>query len=433
VLSTGRGLDSPGLSWGAIGRVGCVQMAIGSVIAMTTSTLNRIMVVELALPAVLPGMLVGLYYAIQLSRPYWGYQSDAGRRRTPWIIGGMAVLATGGVVATLGTVLADTRLLGGLLLATLGFVLIGAGAGASATSLLAFLAAGTRPARRAAAATITWLMMIAGIATTATLMGQLIDPYSHGRLVRIVAAVSALAFGVAVVAMAGLERSVAPPDGPGEAKPPFRVVLGQIWSEPRSRRFAIFVFLSMTAYSMQELILEPYAGHVFGFSPGRSTSMSGLQHGAVLLGVVAVGGLSTGFGVGSFRFWTSAGCFGSAAALGAIALAGSVGSGASLLPPVFCLGFANGVFAVAAIGAMMQLASADGPGREGARMGLWGGAQAIAAGVGGFLGAAGADVLRLVFDRLGTAYGAVFLIEAALFVIAALIALSAIERPGHGV
>jgi MFS transporter, BCD family, chlorophyll transporter len=422
---------APGLSWSAVVRVGCVQMAIGSVIAMTTSTLNRIMVVELALAAVVPGLLVGLYYAIQASRPYWGYRSDAGRRRTPWIVGGMAVLAAGGLVATLGTVLADTRLLAGLALASAGFALIGAGAGAAATSLLAFLATGTEPARRAAAATITWLMMIAGIAATATIVGQLIDPYSHGRLIRIVAVVCVLAFGVAVAAMSGLERTAAAHGGSGQEKVPFRTALAGIWSERRSRRFALFVFLSMLAYSMQELILEPYAGHVFGFTPGGSTTMAGLQNGAVLLGVVAVGGLATGLGLGSLRFWTSAGCFGSAVALGAIALAGATGSGSVLLPPVFCLGFANGVFAVAAIGSMMQLAGADGEGREGARMGLWGGAQAIAAGAGGLLGAAGADVMRLVFERLHLAYGAVFLIEAALFVVAALLALTAIERPGQ--
>lgn len=423
------GSGAAGLGWGGVVRLGCVQAAIGSVIAMTTSTLNRIMVVELALPAVVPGVLVGLYYAIQLTRPYWGHQSDTGRRRTPWIIGGMGLLSLGGLAATLGTVLAGGAALAGLALAALGFCLIGVGAGAAATSLLALLASATRPERRAAAATITWLMMIAGIASTATLVGQIIDPYSHARLVWIVSAVCALAFVAAAIAMTGLERAGLSAGAEDRAKIPFRTALAEIWAEPHSRRFAVFVFLSMFAYSMQELILEPYAGHVFGFSPGSSTTMAGMQNGAVLLGVIAVGGLSTGLGLGSLRFWTSAGCFGSAAALGAIALAGAVGTGPALLPPVFLLGLANGIFAVAAIGSMMQLAGADGPGREGARMGLWGGAQAIAAGGGGLLGAAGADTMRLVFDRLHMAYGTVFAIEAGLFVVAALLALSAID-PG---
>ena len=71
------------LGWFGIVRLGLVQMAIGSVIVLTTSTLNRVMAVELALPAALPGLLVGLHYAVQLSRPEWGRRSDAGGRRTP--------------------------------------------------------------------------------------------------------------------------------------------------------------------------------------------------------------------------------------------------------------------------------------------------------------------------------------------------------------
>ena len=76
-----------------------MQAALGSVVVLTTSTLNRVMVVELALPALLPGALVALHYAVQVLRPQFGYGSDMGGRRTPWIVGGMAALAFGGVAA----------------------------------------------------------------------------------------------------------------------------------------------------------------------------------------------------------------------------------------------------------------------------------------------------------------------------------------------
>ena len=68
---------------------------LGAVVVLTTSTLNRVMVVELALPAMLPGLLVALHYAVQTSRPRMGFGSDIGGRRTPWIVGGMVVLAPG--------------------------------------------------------------------------------------------------------------------------------------------------------------------------------------------------------------------------------------------------------------------------------------------------------------------------------------------------
>ena len=79
------------LSWLAIVRLGLVQSALGAIVVLTTSTLNRVMVVELAMPAMLPGILVGWHYAIQLLRPRWGFGSDRSGRRTPWIIAGMAV------------------------------------------------------------------------------------------------------------------------------------------------------------------------------------------------------------------------------------------------------------------------------------------------------------------------------------------------------
>ena len=75
------------LSWSQIFRLGLVQMALGAIVVLTTSTLNRLMVVEFSLPALLPGALVGLHYGIQLSRPRWGFRSDVGGNRTRWIIG----------------------------------------------------------------------------------------------------------------------------------------------------------------------------------------------------------------------------------------------------------------------------------------------------------------------------------------------------------
>ena len=74
------------LSWLSIVRLGLVQLALGAIVVLTTSTLNRLMVVELALPATLPGFLVALHYGIQITRPTWGFRSDTLGNRTPWII-----------------------------------------------------------------------------------------------------------------------------------------------------------------------------------------------------------------------------------------------------------------------------------------------------------------------------------------------------------
>lgn len=414
------------LSWVSILRLGLAQMSLGAIIVLMTSTLNRVMVVELALPALVPGLLVGLHYAMQLSRPGWGHWSDLSRRRTPWIIGGMTVLALGGFLAALGVAIGASMPVPGLLLSVLAYALIGAGAGASGTSVLAFLAASTAPRRRAAAATIIWLMMIFGIAATAGIVGALLDPYSPARLLTIVACVAVGAVVLTALAVLGLEKGGTVPAV--AVRQPLREGIAEIWAEPKARRFTQFVFLSMTAYFMQELILEPYAGLVFGFTPGQSTSLSGAQNGGVFLGMLAVGIAATGLGIGSLRAWVVGGCAGSAATLLGIGLIGLLQVNL-ILPLTILLGFCNGVFAVAAIGAMMALAGQGRTDREGTRMGLWGAAQAIAAGIGGLVGAVAVDALRLVLAT-DIAFASVFAAEAVLFLVAAGLALRVID-PGR--
>ncbi len=415
------------LSWVSIFRLGLVQMCLGAVIVLTTSTLNRLMVVELALPALLPGFLVALHYGIQITRPNWGYRSDTSGNRTRWIIGGMTILSAGAFLAALSIPVLEARFALGLTLSILAYAMIGLGAGASGTSLLALLATATAPRRRAAAATITWLMMILGIAVTAGTVGANLDPYSHALLMRIVGIVTMGAVILTALAIWRVETGLDAQPEPD--KMPFMDGLREIWAEPKARMFTLFVFLSMTAYFMQELILEPYAGLVFAFTPGQSTSLSGAQHGGVFLGMLIVGIAATGLRLGSLRSWVVAGCLGSAVSLAALTFLGQIGPGAPLVPAVVALGFFNGMFAVAAIGSMMALAGEGRHAREGTRMGLWGAAQAIAAGFGGLLGAASVDALRALLGDDAAAFGSVFLAEATLFLAAAFMAARIME--GH--
>ncbi|MEQ5871658.1 BCD family MFS transporter [Sagittula sp. NFXS13] len=414
------------LGWFSIVRLGLVQMALGAIVVLTTSTLNRLMVVEMALPAVLPGLLVALHYVIQITRPNWGFLSDTGGQRTRWIIGGMGILALGGFGAAIGVVLFAENWSAGLAVSIVSYALIGLGVGASGTSLLALLATATEPRRRAAAATITWLMMIFGIAVTAGTVGAFLDPYSPALLLRIVGVVTVGACVLTTLAVWGIESRLGAP-APVADPPRFIDGLREIWAERAARNFTIFVGLSMTAYFMQELILEPYAGLVFGLTPGQSTQLSGAQNGGVFLGMLTVGIAATGLSLGSLRTWVVAGCLGSAVSLCAITLIGNLALGVALLPAVIGLGVFNGMFAVAAIGSMMALAGEGRTAREGTRMGLWGAAQAIAAGFGGLLGAAAVDMLRTGLPDT-TAFGAVFLAEAALFLFAALLALRVIAH-----
>jgi len=422
--------------WLCIVRLGLIQAALGSVVVLVTSTLNRVMVVEYALPAVLPGALVALHYAVQMMRPRFGHGSDVGARRTPWIIAGMALLAVGGILCAAATVLLSVAPGLGILLAILAYALVGLGVGAAGTSLLVLLAAQVDARQRAAAATIMWVLMVAGFAVTASTTGHFLDPFSAERLLIVTACVALAAFLLAVFAVWRVEVPAAPigrvPGAPARpsarvgahsgstASAPFRRALAEVWLEPQSRRFTLFVFVSMVAYSAQELILEPFVGLIFHYSIGQSARLSGLQHGAVFAGMVSVGILCSGRRrFGSLRAWTVGGCLASALALLSLGGADLVGPRWPLPASVFALGVANGIFAVAAIGSMMELGGVGHPGRTGVRMGLWGAAQAVGFACGGLFSTSIVDVARYATGSAGVAFGFVFGAEAALFLIAA--------------
>ena len=424
-------LNAAVFGWFQIIRLGLIQACLGAVVVVTTSTLNRIMVVELALPALLPGFLVAWHYAVQMVRPRMGFGSDKGRRSTPWMMGGMLVLGVGGVMAAWATVWMATQPFYGALLAWLSFSLIGLGVSACGTSLLALMAKRVPDERRAPAATTVWLMMIVGFAVTAGVVGKLIDPYSPQVLLHVSAGLSLLTACITALCLWGLENdggsvstSAASDSTERLQKQNFKEAFQEVWAEPAARTFTVFVFMSMLAYSAQDLILEPFAGAVHGFTPGQTTQLSGWHHMGVLIGMLAVAGAGSRWvagRLGSVQAWMVGGCL-----VSALATLGLVSSAVSVDWPlkanVVFLGVANGAFSIAAIATMMRLAGEGGPGREGTRMGLWGAAQAAAFGLGGLLGTAASDLAHAVLGEQRTAYAAVFGMQALMFAVSAAVA-----------
>ena len=425
--------ESTYLTWPQIARLGLVQASLGSIVVLTTSLLNRVMVVELALPAILPGALVAIHYFIQLIRPRMGFGSDQTRRASPWIRGGILVLATGGVLAAASTILLSSSVGLGIALATVAFLMIGIGVSSSGTALLVLLAKRVEPKKKAAAATCVWLMMIFGFAFTASVSGKFLTPFSFERLLMVSSTVSVIAVVVTFLAIWGMEsplvktqQSSSNIDEPESSSSPmkvsFREAFAEVWRESRVRSFTWFVFVSMLAYSSQDLILEPFAAVAFGFSPAETTTLSGLQNGGVLIGMLFLAFITSkakSQTLTSLSTWTIGGCLASALAMLGLVLSGPIDNVIFFKASVFLLGIFNGAFSIAAIGSMMQFASVGSAQREGVRMGIWGASQAMAFGLGGIIGTGLSDIARIVLGDPASAYAFVFFLEGVLFVVAA--------------
>ncbi|MEM7074677.1 MAG: PucC family protein [Pseudomonadota bacterium] len=396
--------------WAGLARLCLTNAAIGGLSALPVNLFNRLMTVELALPALLPGLLVALHYAVQVSRPYYGYRSDARGGRTPFILGGIAAVGLGLVM----TAFAIAYMTGPAALAVwiAAYALIGFGIGAAGTSFLALLATAAPDQRKGAAATLAWLMLIAGAIAASVGTGFALKPYSPDRLLPVVAVVAVIALMLAFVSTWRVERRLGAVPAPSVSA--LWPALQATWADPAARAFTGFVMLSIMAFYLSELILEPFAGHVHGLSPDASTRLSGGKDGAALLGMLAAGGAST-LGFGSLRGWAVAGCV-----ISAVGLLG-LGAGMPLVPFTVCLGFGNGLFVVGAIGSMMRIAAQD-RGATGTRMGVFGAAQALAAGVAGLIATGTLDLARTALPD-AAAYATVFTLEAVLFLAAALVAL----------
>ncbi len=406
------------LGWLGIIRLGLVQMSLGGIVVLATSPFNRVVVKELGLPATLFGVLIGLHYAAEMLRPRWGYGSDKGGRRTPWVIGGMAVLALSVISAAASIAVMSTNTALGVAAAVLSYVGVGVGAGAAGTSLIVLIAKLTSPARKPTAAALVWTMMIAGTAISAITYGALIDPFSMHRMILVSSAISAFCLALSVIAIWGIEKGAA--SSPVELEKraaSFLEAVRDVWSEPQARRMTVFIFVSMLAFSAQEVLLEPFAATSYKWTPGETGALFGLHRAGIVLGMAlgaVIGSLGRKSAMTS-RFWVAGGCLASALGLFTLALVGFSGVAGILKGVVFSLGVANGVYAVAAIGTMISLANAGTGAREGTRLGLWGAAQGTAFGLGAVAGPVAVDLARISMGLGAGAYALLFLVQGFLF------------------
>ena len=436
------------MNWFSILRLGLVQLCIGSSVVIPLSTLNRLMKVELALPATIAGFLIALHYAVQLTRVNWGYLSDKTQNRSQWIIFGMLILGIGGVLASASIPLIESNFAYGIMLALFSYTLIGFGVGAAGTPLLALLASYSSKSQKGFAASITFLMMILGLAITGITAGIILDPYSHQKLIKITTSLAIITNILSYLSLKNLEKTLrnnadARIPNANNYNEPFLEGIKKVWMEREARLFTIFIFISMGAFSMQDPILEPFAGEVFGFAVGESTKLDGFHKIGTLIGIILIilclSKFRIGFAslsivknerLGSEKFWLITGCIFSAFSLFMISLLGLTYRDPGILNSVvFLFGISNGVFTAGILGTMLHLASRGSDGNNtGTRMGIWGAAQAYATMIAVFFSTVLVDILGLMMNSLPSVYGIVFLTAASFFIAAAFLGSLIIKK-----
>ncbi len=397
------------------------------------------MKVELALPATIAGFLIALHYAVQLTRVNWGHLSDKSQNRSQWIVLGMLILGIGGILASASIPLIENRFSYGIILALLSYSLIGFGVGAAGTPLLALLATYSSKSQKGFAASITFLMMILGLAITGITVGTILDPYSHQKLLKITSSLAIITIIISFLSLRNLERSLQNSTHaltPNTINSDVSILEGikKVWMEREARLFTIFIFISMGAFSMQDPILEPFAGEVFGFTVGESTKLDGFHKIGTLIGIISIvlclSKFRIGFGslsivknerLGSEKLWLITGCLFSALSLFIISLLALTFTEPNLLNSVvFIFGISNGVFTAGVLGTMLHLASrGSSDNKEGTRMGIWGAAQAYATMIAVFFSTLLVDILGLIMTSLPSVYGIVFLTAASFFIASA--------------
>jgi BCD family chlorophyll transporter-like MFS transporter len=377
---------------------------------LTLGILNRVMKTELGLNLTLVSLVIGTHYFAAVVAIPLGHRSDRhswrGYHRTQYIAWGTALTALATALAPfVAFFLAGQG--GSLPAAAIGvglFLLMGTGMYVAGTAYLSLITDLTVEEERSKVIAITWAMMMVGILAGVFLGVWVMKHYSSERLVTLFLVMAGLVVGFTALAVGGQER----PRDPrlSEKALTLKQALRLLTISQQTRFFFAFLFGGIFFLFMQQMVLEPFGGDVFGLSVRETTFFNAYQMVGVLLGMGMTGGwLARRFGK---KAATGLGAVVAAIAFALLATA-SIGSYLPLVKPgIFIMGLGMGIFTVGGLVLMMDLTVKE---QVGLFMGAWTLAQALANG----LASVGGGILHdLGLGLLGSeagAYALVFLVE----------------------
>ena len=401
-------------------RLAGFPLGLGLVSVLVSGTLNRVMIVEMNIPASLVGLFFALPLLISPLRIWLGYRSDAypiwGLRREPLILFGSLLAGVGITGATLALV--ETGSLSVLIVGVLilAFIAYGFGKNLSSNTFGALLADKFIGDQRPRAVTFYKVAMFVGIMLGALLLGRLLDPYSEMRLLVIVVAAAGgalLLTLIAIIRQEPREASVQSESQEARGTAFWTTFTTMIWADPQIRRFFIFVMLTVIGTLAQDVLLEPYAALVLNMSVGETTRLTAIWGAGTLLSMGAAGAwLIKRYGY--VRVVRVGLLLGILIFLGLI-LSGALELTMVFLALVFFLGVSTGLSAAGMLSAVIDFTT---PERAGLLMGVWGVAHNLGQAAGNLVSGSVVDMIRALQGYALTAYGLVFALEAALLLAA---------------
>ncbi|MGD0103170.1 MAG: PucC family protein [Rhodopila sp.] len=406
---------TPDLPLSRLLRLSLFQVSVGMALVLLVGTLNRVMIVELDVPASIVGIMISLPLIFAPFRALIGFRSDMHRsalgwKRVPFMFrgamvqfGGLAIMPFALLVLAGTGNAADAPKWIGDLGAGLAFLLVGAGLHTIQTVGLALATDLAPEESRPKVVGLMYVMLLFGMIASALLFGAFLANFTPGRLIQVIQASAVMTIVLNACALWKQEsRRRSTVTEAQKRQPGFQESWERFIEGGQALRRLVAVGLGTMAFSMEDVLLEPYGGQILHLTVGDTTKLTA---------TLAVGGL-LGFGLASRVLSRGAdpfrmACYGALTgipAFAAVMMAAPLSSAAMFAAGTSLIGFGAGLFGHGTLTATMNLAPRN---QTGLALGAWGAVQASAAGVAIALGGIFRDVVARIApqDWLGAAAG----------------------------
>lgn len=368
-------------------RLGLLQFTVALATTLLAGTLNRVMIVELKMPALVVGLMLAVPLLTAPLRALIGYRSDThvsvlGWRRVPYIwlgtilqFGGLAIMPVALYILS-----GDTHGHPGVGVAAsfFSFLCTGLGSHMVQTAGLALATDITPEKDQPRVVALLYVMLLVGMVVASLSYGAALRHFNKVVLIQVIQGAAELTMFLNIFAVWKQEvRGSAPTKAPEVARPPFLVAWKAFVAEnPSLVRLLVAVGVGTFAFTLQDVLLEPFGGQVLKLGVAATTSLTGIMAmGAIVSFALAQKRASQGTDpIRLCAVGALVGVFGFAAVI----LSSPMLSPALLMVGALLIGFGNGLFSV---GTLLKVMALPNHGEHGLALGAWGAVQASCAGV----------------------------------------------------